>query len=428
MRLDPDALFAPLDLGDRHTVLVAISGGSDSTALLHLFKSFANRHAPTLRIVAATIDHGLRPTSADEARTVAHLCADLGIDHVALRWQGEKPATGIQAVARLARYRLLDEAARQAGADVVLLGHTADDQSETVAMRHARGSGDGARRGDAGMAPAVLYDDRTWFVRPLLAMHREALRDHLRDIGLGWIDDPTNRDRTFERVRIRQDRPDDTPDHRARLADSGRAAEFISSFVSRPAPGLLRFDPQLLDSLTALRLLLAVAGGTEHLPDAERSRALIAALDEQKARATLSRAVIDKRRGAIWLHRESRGLPAPTELAMDAIWDGRFCAVAPTADAELIAPLGAAAAVPAAPVPPGASQALVLAALRAEPGIWKDGAFARIATPTPLRPILAPWRLFLPSFDLAPAAALRRLYDLSDLPPSPWRDHIFRRP
>jgi tRNA(Ile)-lysidine synthase len=428
MRLDPDALFAPLDLKGRQTVLVAISGGSDSTALLHLFKSFADRHAPTLRMVAATLDHGLRATSADEARTVAHLCADLGIDHVTLRWQGEKPATGIQAAARLARYRLLDDAARQAGADIVLVGHTANDQSETVAMRHARGSADGARRGDAGMAPAVLYADRTWFVRPLLVTPREALRDHLRTVGLGWIDDPTNRDRTYERVRIRQDRPDDTPDHRARLADSARAAELISSFVSRPAAGLLRLDPQLLDSLTALRLLLAVAGGTEHLPDAERSRALIAALDEEKARATLSRAVIDKRRDAIWLHRESRGLPAPAELAVDAIWDGRFRAVAPTADAELIAPLGTAAAVLAATVPPGASQALVLAALRAEPGLWKDGTFAHPATPTPLRPILAPWRLFLPSFDLAPAATLRRLFGLADLPQSPWRDHIFRRP
>ncbi|MBL0933360.1 MAG: tRNA lysidine(34) synthetase TilS [Rhizobiaceae bacterium] len=428
MRLDPDALFAPLDLGDRHTVLVAISGGSDSSALLHLFKSFADRHAPALRIVAATVDHGLRAASADEAGMVAQLCAGLGIDHVTLRWQGEKPATGIQAAARLARYRLLDEAAQKAGADIVLLGHTADDQSETVAMRHARGFGDEFRRGDAGMAPAVLYADRTWFIRPFLATPREALRDHLRAVGLGWIDDPTNRDRTYERVRIRQDRPDNTPDHRARLADSARAAELISSFVSRPAPGLLRLDPVVLESLTALRLLLAVAGGAEHLPDAERSEKLVAVLRQEKARATLSRAVIDKRHGTIWLHRENRGLPAPAELAVDAIWDGRFRAVAPTAHAELIAPIGRAAADFAPPAPPGASQALVLAALRAEPGLWKDGAFARPATPAPLRLVLAPWRLFLPSFDLAPAAALRRLFGLSDLPPSPWRDHIFRRP
>jgi tRNA(Ile)-lysidine synthase len=102
MPLDPDALFAPLDLDDRHTVLIAISGGSDSTALLHLFKSFADRHAPALRIVAATVDHGLRVASAREAQTVAQLCAKIGVDHVTLRWQGEKPATGIQAAARLA--------------------------------------------------------------------------------------------------------------------------------------------------------------------------------------------------------------------------------------------------------------------------------------------------------------------------------------
>ncbi|WP_252926952.1 tRNA lysidine(34) synthetase TilS [Aliihoeflea sp. 40Bstr573] len=431
MPLDPDALFAPLDLTGRQKVLVAISGGSDSTALLHLFKSFANRRAPALGIVAATVDHGLRPASANEARAVAQLGADLGIGHVTLRWQGEKPATGIQAAARLARYRLLDEAARQAGADIVLLGHTADDQAETVAMRHARGSGDGLRRGDAGMAPAMLYRDRTWFVRPLLGTSRAVLRDCLRDAGLGWIDDPSNRDRAYERVRIRESRPEAPADPASRLADSASAADLISSSITRPAPGLLRLDPAMLASdgcLTALRLLLAVCGGTEHLPDEARAQALLAMLDREKARATLSRAVVDKRHGSVWLHRESRGLPAPAALPEDAIWDGRFRAAAPTGNAELIAPVGNAAAHLATCVPPGASQALVMAALRAEPGIWRAGSFQRQTAPAQLCPVLAPWRLFLPSFDLAPAAALRRLFSLAGLPSSPWRDHIFRGP
>lgn len=431
MPLDPDALFAPLDLDDRHAVLIAISGGSDSTALLHLFKSFADRHAPAFRIVAATVDHGLRAASAGEAQSVAQLCAKIGVDHVTLRWQGEKPATGIQAAARLARYRLLDEAAQKAGADIVLLGHTADDQSETVAMRHARGSAGENRRGDAGMAPAVLYADRTWFVRPFLNTSREVLRDHLRAVGLGWIDDPTNRDPKFERVRTRETRPEAMPDPTARLADGTRAAELIAAHVTRSLPGLIRVDPQLLGhegGLTALRLMLAVTGGAEHLPDAARSERLVAALGERKARATLSRAVVDKRHGAIWLHREHRDLPAPGRPGAGTIWDGRFRVVAPIADAQTIAITGAAAREMDTTVPPGASQALVLAALKAEPARWQGEVFQGPAAPSPLYPVLAPWRLFLPSFDLAPAAALRRLFGLPALPPSPWRDHIFRRP
>jgi len=341
MRLDPDTLFAPLDLGDRQAAIVAISGGSDSTALLHLFKSFADRHAPGFRIVAATVDHGLRAASADEAKRVAQICADLGIDHVTLRWTGDKPATGIQAAARLARYRLLDEAARGIGADIVLLGHTADDQAETVTMRQSRGSGTGIRRGDAGMAPAFLHADRTWFVRPLLSMPREILRDHLRENALGWIDDPSNRDRKFERVRVRENRPDAAPDDLPRRADNARAAALIAAHATRPAPGLLRIDPALLDRPgvpTALRLLLAATGGTEHLPDEARTRVLIAKLKQQKARATLSRAVADRRRDAIWLHRENRGLPAPATLQPDDLWDGRFRLAAPLGPDEWIAP------------------------------------------------------------------------------------------
>jgi tRNA(Ile)-lysidine synthase len=432
MPLDPEPLFAPLDLTGRPKVLVAISGGSDSTALLHLFKSFAERHAPGLRIVAATVDHGLRAAAADEAKLVAQLCAGLGIDHVTLRWTGDKPATGIQAAARLARYRLLDEAARGMGTDIVLLGHTADDQSETVAMRQSRGSGDGVRRGDAGMAQAFLHADRTWFVRPLLSMPRAVLRDHLRRNALGWIDDPSNRDRSYERVRVREGRPDAVPDHETRLADNARAAALIAAYATRPAPGLLRLDPALLEGdeggVTALRLLLAATGGTEHLPDEARAQALIATLTQQRARATLSRAVVDRRRDAIWLHRENRGLPVPAILQPDDLWDGRFRLAAPLGPDERIAPTGNAAVGHDGPVPPGASQAVVLSALRTEPGLWRHGLFTGPAAPSPLIQTLAPWRLFLPSFDLAPAAALRRLFDLPDLPPSPWRDHICRRP
>jgi len=422
MRLDPERLFAPLDLSARRTVLVAVSGGSDSTALLHLFISFAERHG--IRVVAATIDHSLRAASANEARQVAALCATLGIEHVTLRWSGEKPSTGIQAAARLARYRLLAEAAKEAGTDLVLLGHTEDDQCETGAMRRARASEGG--RGDAGMARATLYDERTWFARPLLDVSRRDLRAYLTGRHIGWIDDPSNRDPSYERVRVRDSGATAQADATSRLTENAQAAILLAS-VEQASPGLLRLDASMVTApgaATAFRVILAVIGGTDHLPDRARGEALVARLSAPRLRATLSRAVVDRRGGSIWLYRERRSLPPPMPFSTDAIWDGRYRLIdAPGADGTL-APLRENAGEIDAPIPERASQALVRAALAAEPALYQGTSFVRPLWRDEARPVLGPWRLFLPAFDLAPAAALRRVLGLPDLPPSPWRDHI----
>ncbi len=129
------------DLADSRALVLAVSGGPDSTALMLLAARWAKARKKSPRLIAVTVDHGLRTESAREAAAVRRQAAKLGIEHRTLRWTGRKPKTGLQEAAREARYRLLGEAAREAGASCILTAHTLDDQAETVLIRLTRGSG-----------------------------------------------------------------------------------------------------------------------------------------------------------------------------------------------------------------------------------------------------------------------------------------------
>ena len=329
--LDPARLFAGIDFTSSPTILAAVSGGGDSVALLSLLA----RHLPPSRLAAVTIDHALRPGSAAEAQGVGRFCSDLGVRHSILTWEGPKPATGLSAAAREARYRLLGQAARDLGATMLFAGHTQDDQAETVAMRRTRAEG----RGLAGMAPATLLDGRLWLMRPLLGVRREALRDHLRMSLIGWVDDPTNEDTAYERVRARRRLSDPAAFAEAiRIAERaaqervrlGETAAGLIATAACPLPGLIRIDPEAFlaadktAAVYALRLLLATAGGSDHLPDETRVAALAERLREPALRASLSRTTLERRKSGIYLRREARGLPEPHVADDGEIWDGRF--------------------------------------------------------------------------------------------------------
>lgn len=177
---------------------VAVSGGGDSMALLLLMEHWAAESGAT--ISAVTVDHGLRPEAAEEAAMVAALCAERGIPHDTLKWQGWDGTGNLQAEARAARYRLIAEWAKARGVEAVCLGHTKDDQAETFLMRLARKAGsDGLR----GMPQQFEREGMRW-VRPLLDVRREALRDFLRRRGVGWVEDPSNEDTRFDRVKARR--------------------------------------------------------------------------------------------------------------------------------------------------------------------------------------------------------------------------------
>lgn len=180
------------------SILVAVSGGGDSVALLHLLVRFAE--GSKIRLAVAHLDHGLRRGSRADRRFVEKLAAELGLpclgdrrEVAPLRRSGESP----EEAARRVRRAFLREARDRAGADSIAMGHTLDDQAETVLMRLARGAGATALTGMAPSGPGP-------FIRPLLRMERATLRDYLQGRELAFREDPSNRDLRFDRNRVRR--------------------------------------------------------------------------------------------------------------------------------------------------------------------------------------------------------------------------------
>jgi tRNA(Ile)-lysidine synthase len=242
------ALFA--DLSKAPVIILAVSGGPDSTALLWLAARWRARRKSGPKLIAVTVDHGLRPESAREVLAAKRFAHKLGATHRTLRWIGTKPKTGIQQAAREARYRLLADAARKVGARHILTAHTLDDQAETVLFRLARGSGMVGLRGmasqaslpgltrqsirkkefsrnrmDARVKPA--HDESICLVRPLLTMPKSRLLATLTAAKITFADDPSNRDPRFTRPRLRELMPG--------LAAEGLDARRLSSFARRMA-------------------------------------------------------------------------------------------------------------------------------------------------------------------------------------------------
>jgi tRNA(Ile)-lysidine synthase len=180
-------------------ILLAVSGGPDSIALMWLAARWRKALSRGPRLLAATVDHGLRPEAAREAREVKRLARQLGMVHRTVRWSGEKPRSGLPAAARAARYRLLAGLARRSGASHVLTAHTRDDQAETLLMRLLRGSGIG------GLAAMARESERegVLIARPFLNVSKAQLIATLEKARIGYAEDPSNRDVRFTRPRIR---------------------------------------------------------------------------------------------------------------------------------------------------------------------------------------------------------------------------------
>ena len=237
-------LFEPLSGLPR--LVLAVSGGPNSTALVALAadQRRAGRRFPDL--LAVTIDHGLRPEAAAEAASVAELAAGLGVPHRTLAWRGDKPASGLMAAARAARYGLLAEAAGAFGASDVATAHTLDDQAETVLLRLAAGSG---LAGLAAMRPAEPRG-AIRLHRPFLPVAKARLIATLNARGLAWIWDPSNADSRFARPRLRA--------AEAALAREGLTKERLARLAARAA----RADAAL-DAMTDAAAATVTRGGGE---------------------------------------------------------------------------------------------------------------------------------------------------------------------
>lgn len=227
------ALFS--DLAALPLLVLAISGGPDSTALLVLAARWRASLKNGPKLVAVTVDHGLRAESAREAKDVARLARRLKIPHRILRWRGRKPKTGLQASAREARYRLLGEAAAAAGARHVLSAHTSDDQAETVLIRLIRGSGVAGLGAMARVSPLPTFalplaangKREITLIRPLLGIPKSRLLATLKAAHIGFADDPSNRNPQFTRVRMRALMP--------ALAQEGLSPSRLGSLAQRMA-------------------------------------------------------------------------------------------------------------------------------------------------------------------------------------------------
>jgi len=218
---DARRLFA--DFRSAPALVIAVSGGPDSVALMWLLARWRKALARGPRLVAVTVDHGLRPAAAAEAREVKRLAKALALEHRTRRWTGGKPSNGVPAAAREARYGLLAEAARDVGATHILTAHTRDDQAETLLMRLLRGSG---IAGLSAMAPITERHGLS-LARPLLDIAKSQLTATLERAKIGFVDDPTNRDIAFTRARLRTLLP--------KLAAEGGDARVLARLAARLA-------------------------------------------------------------------------------------------------------------------------------------------------------------------------------------------------
>jgi tRNA(Ile)-lysidine synthase len=337
------AAFAPLSRFPR--LALAVSGGADSVALLHLIARWRPEGVAKPEVTVLTVDHGLRAAAREEAAMVGRMANGLGLPHAILTWtRDERQSGGLQARAREARYCLMAAYCHAHDIPVLVTAHHLDDQAETFLMRLKRGSGlDGL---------AAIPEEGVWagiaILRPLLDVPKGRLAATLTEAGVGWAEDPSNSDQRFERARMRASgealaKLGLTPEalarsaqrlRRARAALDAAAQDFLTKHgtMSEAGYGLIERDALIAApeeiALRALARMLTAIGGREGPLRLAKLEALLTSLaGRPKAAHTLGGCRLQPIGERLGIFRETRGTGLPSlRLAPGerALWDNRF--------------------------------------------------------------------------------------------------------
>lgn len=330
---------------------IAVSGGGDSVALLHILTRCFGQEGP--EVFAATVDHGLRPEAADEAAAVGRLAGALGVAHDILRWDGWDGAGNLQDRARQARYALLTDWAKTRDIHLLATAHTADDQAETLLMRLGRSAGVDGLSG----IPEQRVQDGITLIRPMLGITREALRAYLRRNGVDWAEDPSNEDDRFDRIKARRAvaalrplgiMPTVLSDVARHMSQARAALDWHSFLAARDLVTLdagdvlldlrgFRALPEEIARRLLIRAILWVGGGG-YPP---RRAALAGAIESIRRgeTATLSGCLVLRQGGEVRVCREFAAV-RDCRAAPGAIWDGRWRLIGPVRAGMAVGPLG----------------------------------------------------------------------------------------
>ena len=342
------ASFGPFE--NRPHIAVALSGGADSTAMLYLLKKWSE--PGVARITALIVDHKLRSNSTSEALLVQKRSEKMGIECYILTWNDNKPSGGLQAAARNARYRILGNWCLKHGVLHLAVAHNDNDQKETVCMRLNHGSG------EFGLAGMAAQRQMGWgrLIRPCLDFSGASLRQYLRVRGVAWIEDPSNLDTKFERVRVRNElynRLGNVNSENVSLADARaelehKTSEFLAGAAMIFNTGYARIDLTALLKLPlqiaqrVLGNLCATIGGGCYLPRQVKSLNLFTDLKSRKFRGrTLHGCQLILENQELVIFREWRRcltqkIPAETLFK----WDSRFDFRPPKMTGISVGPLG----------------------------------------------------------------------------------------
>ncbi len=340
------SVFEQIGLPAKERLVVAVSGGADSLALLYLTYQHFD-------VTAITVNHGLRTEAKEEAEYVAQVCRDIGVRHVTLDWKGDKPSANLQAEARDARYELMENWCLENDVGYLATAHQKNDQAETFLLRLARGSG---VTGLSGIAPLRKCVSGIKLLRPLLNVHRKELENFLSSKKVKWVNDPSNLSEVYNRVKTRKllenpfleglnvDRLAETASRMLRAKDAlsyyeeqwlQHAVVDHGFYIVLSTDSLKNAPEEIV--LRGLSSICRTIGGNTYGPRIEKLERLLASLHEPDflGKTLLGCKFASIRKNSVLVCREARNIKGETPVLQRGTWDGRFAYTASENTEEL---------------------------------------------------------------------------------------------